>query len=90
MESYVFKDKKKVIQKVLQNFTTELSHNNKQETFEKIQRFMPFDNFEFLHLTKLKNQLKKAQEKYVPPVIKPRFNNHNNITSGSSAEFTKP
>jgi hypothetical protein len=45
IEEYIFKDKADSVRKILQNQTSELANSNKLQTLEKIQRFMPFDNF---------------------------------------------
>jgi hypothetical protein len=70
MEEYVFKDKKTIVQNILQNYTAELHSGYKHDSFEKIHRFMPFDNFEFLHLPKLKKTLTDAMTYKKPtPII---------------------
>lgn len=96
MQEYVFKDKRTIVQTMLQNYATELQSGNKQDVYEKIQRFMPFDNFEFLQLSKLKKALDDALTTnsqsagvFSPSktgLLQPILPIHHN----SSAEFTKP
>lgn len=96
MQEYVFKDKRTIVQSMLQNYATELQSGNKQDVYEKIQRFMPFDNFEFLQLSKLKKCLDDVMK--TPPQTavvflpsKMAFNQPTNpVHHNSSAEFTKP
>ena len=54
IETYIYKDKKTIVETILQNYAVEVNSGKKADFFEKIQRYMPFDNYEFLHLSKLK------------------------------------
>lgn len=45
------------MQRILISQTNDLTNSSKLQIFEKIDRFMPFDSFEFLHLRKLRDQL---------------------------------
>mmetsp|Transcript_6390 Transcript_6390/g.10836 ORF Transcript_6390/g.10836 Transcript_6390/m.10836 type:complete len:208 (-) Transcript_6390:74-697(-) len=57
LTQYIFKNKQQIVQSILISQTNDLSNSSKLQTFEKIERFMPFDNFEHLHLSKLKQLL---------------------------------
>lgn len=104
MERYVWKDKKQNVISILQKYAAEKSHSSKAIVFEKIHRFMPFDNYEFLHMDKLKTTLKKALTQPTQTIIFKPYQPDNSsvltkhksypvitITSCSaSTEFTKP
>ena len=55
IQSYIFKDKYQMLLKILQQQSHELTGTSKIKIFEKLNRFMPFDNYEHMHLQKLKD-----------------------------------
>uniref|UniRef100_A0A7S3IZD4 Uncharacterized protein n=1 Tax=Strombidium inclinatum TaxID=197538 RepID=A0A7S3IZD4_9SPIT len=57
ISTYIFKDKQEMIQRVVRSQTQELQNASKIQVFEKIQRFMPYDNWELMHLSNLRTRM---------------------------------